>query len=122
MDLRDLTATQRSFDEKHGWTPQPGDPQGLFRFLQEDTIGLTGEVGEIANIVKRVALDSRRGSVPLPELLHAALSELTEEVIDCLIYLVRLSSYLDIDLSSAYLSKLKRNEERFKCYENKQSE
>lgn len=122
MKLNDLVATQRKFDEKHGWTPRLGDHEAMFQFLQEDVVGLAGEVGEIANIAKRIALEKRRDDTNLPDNINAALPELSEEITDCLIYLVRMASYLNVDLSAAYAQKLQKNEERFKRYEHPSSE
>ena len=115
MTLQELVAFQEDFDSRHKgyfrWnSPITNDNIDLLEFLM---VSLTGEVGETANIVKKIA----RGDC----LLEEKKSELREEIADIFIYLLKMSYQLNIDLEKAYLEKMKKNQERFQRYE-KQSE
>src|SRR4051794_39964458 len=57
MDLNKMVQQQRDFDAKHGWIPAEHDTEAVFHTLQEDLIGLFGEVGEFANIIKKITLE-----------------------------------------------------------------
>ncbi len=118
MTLKQLVQLQYQFDAKHGWNPDKGVPNTVFRAIQADLIGIVGEIGEFANIVKKIALeaDGDPGS-DLAGLLKAHHDDLSEELIDAFIYLIRLASHLDIDTEQAYLDKLKVNEQRYKRFE-----
>ena len=111
MTLKELTNFQEDFDSRH---------QGYFRWNSKVTddniellefllVSLTGEVGETANIVKKIV----RGDTCLEE----KRDELREEIADIFIYLLKMSYQMDIDLEAAYLAKMKKNEERFRVYE-----
>src|SRR5205085_196591 len=99
MDLDQLVRLQHQFDAKHGWNPDKELPNAVFQALQGDLIGILGEIGEFANIVKKVALETDRDPPSdVAELLKARHGELTEELVDAFIYLIRLASHLDIDI------------------------
>ena len=111
MTLEELTEFQKEFD---------GQQEGNFRWNEKVTdsnieilefllVSLTGEVGETANIVKKIV----RGDFKLGEKKE----ELTEEITDVFIYLLKLSYQLNIDLEKAYIDKMKKNRERFLRYE-----
>ncbi|HLJ95426.1 MAG TPA: hypothetical protein VKU02_19775 [Gemmataceae bacterium] len=122
MDLDQLVRLQHQFDAKHGWAPDKEVPSAVFRAVQGDLIGIFGEVGEFANVVKKVVLETDHNpNSDLATLLKARYSELSEELVDAFIYLIRLASHLDIDIEQAYLDKLKVNEQRFKRFERPQS-
>ncbi|MSN26315.1 MAG: nucleotide pyrophosphohydrolase [Geobacter sp.] len=74
--------------------------------LEHLLVCLFGEIGELANIVKKI----RRGDFPYSE----KSDEVSEEVIDALIYIIKISNYLNIDLEDGFLRKLAINKERFK--------
>lgn len=96
-DLSDLTARMRAFTEARDW--------GRFHDLKSLTLALTGEVGEVAELVQWLPVDA----VP-----DAALRErLGEELADVFLYLLRLADVARVDLGEAAVCKLARNEERF---------
>lgn len=64
------------------------------------------EVGEVANIVKKIV----RGDFKLSE----RKSDIQEELADVFIYLMKLSYQLDIDLEKAYMAKMGKIEKGFK--------
>ncbi|MFI9817959.1 MazG nucleotide pyrophosphohydrolase domain-containing protein [Saccharothrix variisporea] len=107
MELSELVALQQKFDENHSlafdWS-QPitdGDPRTLVHIA----LALAGEVGELANVVKKYD----RGDIPFDDTLKL----LPDELADIFIYLIKLSYQTGIDLESAFLNKLDVNEKRF---------
>ncbi len=71
------------------------------------TVAMFGEVGEFANIVKKI----ERGSLRLtdPNTRH----DLGDELVDVLIYLLNIAGILKFDLLAGYNDKRQFNEERF---------
>ena len=97
----DIRAIQDScVEDSKRWFP---DIQPTPHYL---TIALAGEVGEFANIVKKVM----RGSL---EMNNKTRVELAMELTDCLIYACLLASSLQVDLGECYQLKREYNEERF---------
>jgi len=113
MELKKLVAIQKEFDERHGWVPPAEDCELLVSFIVRDLVGLFGEVGEFANLVKKVQLCT--GAATEIE-LREQLPFLREELIDSFIYLMRFAAYLNIDLEAEYLRKLSLNEKRFQRF------
>jgi NTP pyrophosphatase (non-canonical NTP hydrolase) len=119
MDMEQLLRLQREFDSKHGWNPTPDDTQAVFRTIQDDLIGIFGEIGEFANIIKKVALEAGHfKNADLATLLRDRQGDLAEELIDAFIYFMRLASHLNIKIEETYINKLNVNEHRFRKYEN----
>jgi NTP pyrophosphatase (non-canonical NTP hydrolase) len=111
MDLAELIQRQKMFDEAHAgrfeWSQRasPDDTQPLVYLA----LALAGEVGEIANVVKKL----ERGDLTYAE----ALDSLKEEAADVLIYLLKLSYQTEIDLEGAFVEKLRVNKLRFATME-----
>lgn len=121
MNLDDLVRLQHEFDVKHGWSPEKGEPNAVFRAIQSDLIGILGEMGEFANVIKKIALETNHdANCDLAGLLKVHHGELSEELIDAFVYLMRLASHLQISIEKIYLEKLKVNEQRFKRFERSQ--
>ncbi len=99
-DLDDLTARMRQFTEARDW--------GRFHDLKSLTLALTGEVGEVAELVQWLPA----GAVPDGDLR----GRLGDELAGVLLYLVRLADVAGVDLEQAALAKLARNEERFPAH------
>jgi NTP pyrophosphatase (non-canonical NTP hydrolase) len=119
MELDDLLRLQREFDSRHGWLPSPDDPSEIFGAVQSDLIGIFGEIGELANIVKKVALEiGHDKDADIAGFLEKHHEDLAEELIDSLIYLVRLAGHLNVNIEKHYINKLGKNEQRFKRFEN----
>ncbi|MER8565937.1 hypothetical protein NKH85_19725 [Mesorhizobium sp. M0924] len=115
MTLNDLVAVQRAFDARHGWTPDQQDVRSVLNFLARDTIGLVGEVGEFANELKKLQLVEGLDEFT-PE-WSSRLPNLSEEIVDTLIYVIRIASHLEIDLEVEYATKLEKNRARFAKFE-----
>jgi NTP pyrophosphatase (non-canonical NTP hydrolase) len=95
-DLADLTARMRAFTEERDW--------GRFHDLKSLTLALTGEVGELAELVQWL---------PSSATAEGELQErLGDELADVLLYLVRLADVARVDLGAAARAKLARQEER----------
>jgi NTP pyrophosphatase (non-canonical NTP hydrolase) len=89
----------REFTEARDW--------GRFHDLKSLTLALAGEVGEVAELVQWLPADS---ATTADEGLR---ERLADELADVLLYLLRLADVSGVDLGSAALAKLTRNEERF---------
>ncbi len=111
MTLAEMIERQRAFDSRHAsrfeWD-RPIDENNL-EMLEFLLLSLVGELGETANLVKKI----RRGDFALAD----KKPDIGEEMADMLIYMLKLSYQLDIDLEQAYTDKMKKNMERFKHYE-----
>ncbi|RUP04298.1 MAG: nucleotide pyrophosphohydrolase [Mycobacterium sp.] len=80
--------------------------------LANDLVGLIGEVGEFANLLKKVHLGSTRPGYGAPSLVEAT-PELRLELADAQIYMLRLAHLLRVDLTEAVLEKMRTNDERY---------
>jgi len=103
MDLKSLMKIQQEFDKRHGWGC-PIDKNNI-QELERLIVCLVGELGEVANIVKKVV----RGSLLYDEVKE----EIKEEFTDIFIYLMIVCNEMGIDLEMSYLRKLEKNENRF---------
>lgn len=107
MEIAELISMQRSFDEAHAtrfeWSQAASEQQT--QPLLYIALALAGEVGEIANIVKKL----ERGDYTYSQ----AMMLLEDEAADVLIYLLKLSYQTRIDLEQAFVAKLHKNRERF---------
>lgn len=110
MNLNEIVKAQREFDERHGWTPPVVTEKEISQLLTRDLIGLFGEMGEFANAVKKLQLAP---SDELCKVFQDHSPELREELVDFMIYVVRIASYLGVDLEEEYEKKRKINERRF---------
>lgn len=107
MELKDLIQRQREFDERHetnfAWSePITAEQSGP---LIHNVLALAGEVGELANLVKKYD----RGDFGFDVLIELLPSELA----DIFIYLVKIAYQSGVDLEAAFDRKLSENEVRF---------
>ena len=111
MTIQELMRLQREFDHSHEsefrW--DGSITQENLDMLEFLLIALMGELGETSNIVKKIV----RGDFTLDE----KKSNLSEEIVDMFIYLIKLAYQLDIDLEQVYTEKMTKNHDRFKNYE-----
>jgi dCTP diphosphatase len=94
----------RRFSEERDWT-RFHDPKSL-------ALALVGEVGELAELLQWLPADEIDVLVGEPR-LH---DRLGEELADVLLYLLRLSDVLDLDLAAEAAKKLTSNESRFPAH------
>lgn len=111
MSLKEIAKYQEEFDKKYfsSWD----EKVTKLEFLQSMIVALIGEVGEFANIVKKVNRDSKILGKDLDE---KTIEKLREELTDCFIYIVILGNLLEVDLEKEYYKKTKYNEKRFEKY------
>lgn len=101
MDLTAFTAAVREFSTERDWE-QFQDPKSL-------VLALTGEVGEVAELVQWVREGEQADLFADP----ARRERFGDELADVLIYLVRLADVTGVDLGAAAEAKLARNHVRF---------
>lgn len=117
MNLKDILEKQAEFDKIHGWDTSVLPEEKRLKALERELIGLVGEVGEVANILKKARLKIGRGE-PESAAFSVIAPSIKEELIDAFIYLIRLFQITGADIEAEYLRKLDINKERFKIYEN----
>lgn len=100
-DLNAITEAMRRFTDDRDWS-QFHDPKSL-------VLALVGEVGEVAELVQWLPAATAIDELKQEPLRMAVSAELA----DVLLYLVRLADVLDVDLATAAMAKMARNEQRF---------
>jgi NTP pyrophosphatase (non-canonical NTP hydrolase) len=102
---------QSEFDAAHTSKARWDEPitEDNIQLLEHLLVCLVGEVGECANLVKKVV----RGDLPYA----AARIDLGSELADTFIYLIKICTQTNIDLEREFLQKLESNRKRFKKYE-----
>lgn len=118
MELRELISSQREFDDRHGWGDRPLAAGEIISLVEKDVIGLVGEIGEFANILKKLQLMERFPDKFSKE-WQLRQPDLSEEIIDTFIYLVRIAGHLNVDLETAYKEKMLRNAQKYRDYETR---
>ena len=112
MDLAKLVEIQTAFSrEKFPTFWDIKTEQDLALRLEYLTNALAGEVGEVANLVKKVvrSVVYGRGDLRLDDVRQ----ELAEEIADVFTYLLTIAGLLGLDLEKTYLQKLEKNRKRF---------
>ena len=101
MDIDKIKNDLRKFAEDRDWE-QFHSPKNL-------TMALSGEVGELSEIFQWLSEEQSKKE----NINDEDLEKVREEVADILLYIIRLSDKLDIDLEHAVLDKLKINKEKY---------
>ena len=101
IDVSALEDALQVFADERDWNPYHS-PKNL-------AMALTGEVGELVEIFQWQTEDESRHVMRDPTSAQAV----RDEVADVLLYLVRLSSVLGIDLNAAVVDKLRANAQRY---------
>lgn len=114
MDIKDLFRMQADFDIAHGFPVTLESKHDTYEQVGRDLVGLLGEIGEFANVVKKVGLHMATPT-DYPIDLDIARGQLEEELADTLIYVARLSNLLGIDLEAATVRKIEFNSSRYKA-------
>ncbi len=79
-------------------------------------MGLMGEIGEFANLLKKVRLKHSHRGYSGPSFEEAS-KELSEELADALIYLMRLAHVAGADLETEVIRKMAINDNRYRSLE-----
>ena len=111
MTLKQIANLQADFDEHHAGTFRWGrtvDEESP-SILEHSLVCLVGEIGEFANILKKI----NRGDQAYSD----AKSALTEELADTFIYVIQIANQMGVDLETEFTTKLRMNWERFGKYE-----
>ncbi len=101
IDIARLTAAQDQFAKDRDWE-QFHSPKNL-------VMALTGEVGELSEIFQWMSEADSKNAGTNPATVQAVKDELA----DVLLYLVRLSSTLGVDLNEAVTQKLQKNAQKY---------
>jgi NTP pyrophosphatase (non-canonical NTP hydrolase) len=112
VDLAKLVEIQTAFSrEKFPTFWDIKTEHDLALRLEYLTNALAGEVGEVANLVKKVvrSVVYGRGDLRLDDVRQ----ELAEEIADVFTYLLTIAGLLGLDLEKTYLQKLEKNRKRF---------
>jgi NTP pyrophosphatase (non-canonical NTP hydrolase) len=112
MELNQIVELQVKLDALHGFPVKFPTEGEKYAQLTKDLVGLFGEIGEFSNIVKKINIKLDRPTeyeinVVDPE------ARLREELVDSLIYIIRIGAILDIDLQAAVLDKIRSNSIRY---------
>lgn len=119
MDIKEIMKLQYNFDSKHNWSLMENNSRNLLAIINKDLIGLYGELGEFSNIIKKLNIHHDASLLDFEEKFQKLRPDVEEEIIDTFIYLIRIATHLDIDITEQYLAKLNKNKERFRIYESK---
>lgn len=113
MDLNSIIKVQLEMDKKHGFPVDFENETSRYQQVTKDLVGLFGEIGEFSNIVKKINI-----KIDHPESYQFSIEDaeqnLREELIDSLIYIIRIGSILNIDLQDELLKKMAENSVRYK--------
>ena len=112
MDFSALVERQISADRRRGFQVDFDSDAERVVQLEKDLVGLVGEIGEFANVLKKVSLGVTHTSYKGPSISKAK-SSMREELADALIYLMRLSVVLGGDLEADLIQKMRINESRY---------
>jgi NTP pyrophosphatase (non-canonical NTP hydrolase) len=110
LTIKELLEKQRAFDKSHsGDIPffTEINESNLYE-LEHLLVCLVGELGEFANILKKV----RRGDFSL----SSVKDELDEELVDVFIYLIKIAGQFNVDLETGYENKMLKNASKFQQY------
>jgi NTP pyrophosphatase (non-canonical NTP hydrolase) len=107
MDLKSMQKMQTDFSESRGWYFHKAvDQKELIEKMEYMAVALAGEVGEYANLVKKILRQK--------ELLNNEMKDrIKEEITDIFIYCLLTSSLLGMDLEKEALKKIEKNKQRF---------
>jgi NTP pyrophosphatase (non-canonical NTP hydrolase) len=110
--MMEIIKKQLAFDREHG-LDEFNSRDKLEENLKYHLIAIQGEVGEIANLLKK---ELRRIRMEGGEISPGFFDKAREEVADIFMYLIKLSEVLGMDLEKETERKLERNREKFAKY------
>lgn len=101
--ISELTIRMRA-DSRHWFPRLHSNEYSDVPLFMHYALGLIGEAGEVANVVKKINRDGHT---------YARVTDLGAELADVLIYTLLLADEMGIDLTDAYRAKRARNVERW---------
>ena len=107
MDIKEAQSTVKNHLEKIGYTKIETTPTHAFLHLIE-------EIGEVSRAL--LLKETNRKSLPVT----TEPSELDDEVADIFWQTLKLASYLNIDLESAFIKKYEKNKAKSKQYKDEE--
>ncbi|HEY8263238.1 MAG TPA: hypothetical protein VIG26_02660 [Methyloceanibacter sp.] len=110
--LASLIRQQIDADRAHGFPVDFVDDAARCSQISKDLVGLLGELGEFANLIKKVELTTTRPGYVSADLAVAE-PHLRQELADVQIYLLRLAHLLRTDLGKAVIEKMQSNDDRY---------
>jgi NTP pyrophosphatase (non-canonical NTP hydrolase) len=116
MQFKAIVERQISADHRRGFPVTFANDAERYSQLTKDLVGLLGEIGEFANLAKKVGLKLEHSNYVGPSLENAS-AKLREELADALIYIIRLSNILGGDLEKDVVAKMERNDEKYRPLE-----
>lgn len=116
MQLSSIVEKQIAADRRRGFPVDFETEAERYTQLTKDLVGLLGEIGEFANLAKKVGLRLDQPSYNGPTLKEAT-DQLREELADAIIYIIRLSKIIGADLEKDVLAKMARNDARYRSLE-----
>ncbi|MCI0564131.1 MAG: hypothetical protein MN733_37125 [Nitrososphaera sp.] len=110
MELSQILKMQGDFDAAHCSKQHWNAPitKDNVELLEHLLLCLIGEIGECANVAKKVV----RGDIEYDD----ARPQLASELADSFIYLVKICNQANIDLEHEFLQRIDYNRRRFKKY------
>jgi NTP pyrophosphatase (non-canonical NTP hydrolase) len=111
--FHDLIKKQVEFDLAHGFCLDFESNKDRYNQISRDLIGIFGEIGEFANLVKKINLQMDYKNGMSVEELGKEETALQEELVDTFIYLIRLSKLVKVDLEKAFLAKVESNARKY---------
>ena len=102
--MKEIREHLLKFDRERGWNTYEAlnTKEEKINELKNQVVNCLGELGELANEVKKCGRDNTWNE-----------SNLKEEVADIFIFLMKIANTLDMDLKEEVLKKIKINEKRF---------
>ena len=116
VELSALIQEQIERDRRRGFHVDFTTDDERIDQLMRDLVGLVGEVGEFANLLKKIQLARTTQGYVAPS-LDEARSALREELADAAIYLFRLATVLGGELERAIVEKIHLNDQRYRDLE-----
>jgi len=109
MDIKAMQDINAKFSESRGWFyHKANNTDDMISKLGYNAVAISGEVGEFANLVKKVLRNKEK-------LTDEMLSHMKEEVADVFIYTLIVSRLLNMDLEKEFMKKTEKNELRFEA-------
>jgi len=108
--IKELMDFQNRFDDNHGWRWSAVSNEKMQR-LQEGALCITGELGEFANVLKKIMRHSER-NMDTKELWAG----LREELTDVFIYFLKLADLLEMEIDKEYFDKMAINARKFEKF------